>query len=110
LVVVGHSLGSSLAIELLLDFTNEIDELYAYNLGIGFKRFFSEIFKKINCNIPIINKSDFCKKQKSIKNKLKTFTTIADPISILSIVHGASVVKPSRINPHSSLNFTRVEL
>jgi alpha-beta hydrolase superfamily lysophospholipase len=111
-VVVGHSLGGSMAIELLTDpeFINQIEAVYAFNPGVGYKRFIADMKNKLLCRGLGLKFLRRCKELEIIRKKLKVFTTGRDPISLLSYASPGRIttVKPNSINTHGISNFTKL--
>lgn len=111
-VICGHSLGGSMAIELLTDpeFMNQIDTVYAFNPGVGYKRFIADMKNKLLCRGLGLKFLRRCKELEIIRKKLKVFTTGRDPISLLSYASPGRIttVKPNNINTHGISNFTKL--
>ena len=111
IIVVGHSLGGSMTIELLTDpeFMNRISAVYAYNPGVAFRRFITDMKTKLLCKGLGMKFLRRCKELEIIRKKLHVFTTGRDPISILSYAAPGKVttVKPNNWNTHGIGNFTK---
>lgn len=108
ITVVGHSLGGSLAIELLNEFTTDIDKVYGYNVGTGVARFLKSNI--LNVFSGLLSGTEGVRKYKEMQGKMRLFTTTLDPLSILSVSMGAEVDSPTQANVHSATNFTNVDL
>ena len=101
IVIVGHSLGASLAIELQRDnnyFKDKEIEVYAYNTGTSPMSVAEHWKDKAKCK--------FFRDRKQCK-KLHQTTSGFDPLSVLSLLNGSDW-KPSKViyNPHTIKNHT----
>ena len=109
-VVVGLSLAGSMAIELVTDpeFMNQISAAYAFNPGVGVRRFITDMKNKILCRGLGLKFLRKCKELEIIRKKIHVFTTARDPISILSVATPGktTIVKPNSFNTHGISNFT----
>ena len=109
-ILAGHSLGGSLAWEIMDVMYLDIKMAYLFSTGTGFGKFIQQMKMNIKCgrfNIARGNKTKrLCKKHNDIKKKTQLFTTKYDPISVLSRVMGAQVRGSKKLNQHSLSNFT----
>jgi len=105
-VLVGHSLGGSICVELLLEMPESVDAVHVFNSGIGYKRFAQNIKETLKCYIN--SSSPECKLYAQLKQKLNVYITGKDPISMLNISTPGTVhyVPYTSGNWHSISNFT----
>lgn len=104
IIIVGHSLGGSLAIELLKAYPDRITGVYAFNPGYGYKQFIDDAGKRLKC---LVNNSKECIELKLVQKKLHVYITGWDPISTLARVNQNTYnIKPTEeYNPHTIRNF-----
>ena len=107
IVIVGHSLGGSLAIELLNTFPDQIKAVYVFNPGYGYKKLIAEMKDKLSC---LANDSSRkCIELKTVQKKLHIYITGSDPISTLARFNrNVHNIKPTSGNVHSISNFTNI--
>ncbi len=100
-VIIGHSLGGSLASQLLVDYIDDIHAIYVYNPGAVP----SDIVKGLKTRLFAALGVKFYKK---LKRKTHLFHVKGDIISFLSRFHAGTHkdVKQDSSNPHSVENFT----
>lgn len=103
LIITSHSLGADIALELGRKYIHEISQIYMFNIGYSINMFFHNITLSIGCKF--LKDNRVCETESEIKKKMKLYTS-KDPLSILSVTYGASLVKPEKwYNPHSLSNF-----
>jgi hypothetical protein len=99
-VIAGHSLGSSLALQLLLDNPDKIDSIYLYNPGSSADTVKKGLQMKIGKALGI----GFYKK---VSKKINIFRVAGDPISLTSrFLNGTyTSVESSKLDRHGMANF-----
>jgi hypothetical protein len=99
-VIAGHSLGSSLALQLLLDNPDKIDSIYLYNAGSSVDTVKKGLAMKIGKFLGI----NYYKK---VSKKINIFRVAGDPISLTSrFLNGTyTSVESSKLDRHSMANF-----
>jgi len=106
LILVGHSLGGSICVELLTEMPDQIDAVHVFNSGIGYKRFAQNFKDSLKC---YFNKdSPECQVYEQVKRKLNVYITGTDPISVLNFATPGNIyfVPATSRNIHSISNFT----
>ncbi len=101
IIVTGHSLAGRITIDLLDVYPNKIYKVYAFNPGTSphnLVKHFGKSFVGL-----------FSKSVRNSAKKLNIYTTLGDPISTLSMLEGAKVVKPTSKNPHGLENFDQLK-
>jgi putative lipase involved disintegration of autophagic bodies len=104
-ILVGHSLGGALAIEIAEEIIKYVDNIYVYNPGFSLGQALESVTKQIFNKIGI--KSKAIRIEKELRRKLTIYQSGADPISLLSYSTGKNkYVKPKSWNTHTLDNFT----
>lgn len=99
-IITGHSLGSSLALQLLLDNPDKIDSVYLYNAGSSVDTVKKGLAMKIGKALGI----GYYKK---VSKKINIFRVAGDPISVGSrFLNGTYTdVQSSKVDRHGMSNF-----
>lgn len=99
-VITGHSLGSSLALQLLLDNPDKIDAVYLFNAGSSVDTVKKGLAMKIGKALGI----GYYKK---VSKKINIFRVAGDPISVGSrLLNGSYTdVQSSKVDRHGMSNF-----
>jgi pimeloyl-ACP methyl ester carboxylesterase len=103
IIIVGHSLGGSLAIELLNTFPDQIKAVYVFNPGYGYKKLIAEVIQRLSC----LNNHSLreCIDLQTVQRKLHVYITGFDPISTLARFNrNVHNINPITSNFHSIYN------
>ncbi len=104
-VIVGHSLGGALALEIAEEIIKYVDNIYIYNPAFSVGQALESVSKQIFNKIGI--KSKAIRIEKELRRKLTIYQSGIDPISLLSYSTGKNkYVKPKSWNTHTLDNFT----
>lgn len=108
-VLAGHSLGGTIAIEVGAKNAKDISAVYAFAVGVPPTYLANVIGRKSWCKFTF-NLTDACKFQSRLAKRTYIFTTGSDPISLFSLMMGATRIKQKNdMNSHTINNFTSVE-
>lgn len=109
LVIAGHSLGGTIAIEVAAKMPEKVDAVYSFNMGVPPSYLASFFSRKAWCAFTF-NLTDQCKEMSRLAKKTYIFTTGSDPISLFSLMMGATKVdRVPGLNVHTLNNFTSVK-
>lgn len=99
-IIVGHSLGGSLALQLLMDNVDKIDSIYIFNVGSSVDQLRKGLATKIGKFLGV----NYYKK---ISKKINIYRVSGDPVSLTSrFLNGSyTEVESSKVDRHGMSNF-----